>query len=135
MIIAMLCAVFVIASCNDTVEGSVSFSGKVEVSPSTAKVGNEVVFSINNSYSIGGITSSFDSSTTIDGKEIIKSVVYYIDGNEVGESSDKNSKYAVRYKVAGLTAGVHHVTARCESNFKDVKIVDSISSGTLTIEE
>jgi len=135
MIIVMLCAVFVIASCDDTVGGSVSFSGKVDVSPSTAKVGNEVVFSINNSYSIGGITSSFDSSTTIDGKEVIKSVVYYIDGNEVGESSDKNSKYVVRYKIAELTVGVHNVTARCESNFKDVEIVESISSGTLTIEE
>jgi len=76
-----------------------------------------------------------DGFVIIDGKEVIKSVVYYIDGNEVGESSDKNSKYVVRYKIAELTVGVHNVTARCESNFKDVEIVESISSGTLTIEE
>lgn len=135
VIITMLCAVLFISSCGDTIEGSVSFSGKVNVSPSTAKIGDEVIFSIENSYSIGGITSSFDSFTTIDGKEVVKSVVYYIDGNEVGQSSDKNNQYALKYKISGLAVGVHNVTARCESNFKDVEIVESISSGTLTIEE
>lgn len=134
-IITMLCAVLFISSCEDKVEGSISFSGKVKVSPSTARVGDVVSFSIDNSYSIGNVTTSFDSSTTINGKEVVKSVVYCIDGNEVGQSSDKNNQYAMRYNVSGLTLGVHNVTARCESNFKDVEIVESISSGTLTIEE
>lgn len=139
MLIVMLCSVFFNAGCDKTeVEitgGSVSFSGKVNVSPTTVKVGDEVTFSIDNSFSIGNISGSIESSTTINGKDVVKCVVYYIDGDEIGKSSDKNNKYALKYKVSELTVGNHNVTAHCESNFKNIEIAESISSGTLIIEE
>ena len=139
MLIVMLCSVFFYAGCDHpeevVIRGSVSFSGKVNVSPTTVKVGDEVTFSIDNSFSIGNISGSFESSTTINGKDVVKCVVYYIDGDEIGKSSDKNNKYALKYNVSELTVGNHDVTALCESNFKDIEIVETISSGTLIIEE
>lgn len=138
MLIIMLCPVFFNTGCDDRfaiIKGSVSFLGAVKVSPTTAKVGDEVTFSIDNSFSIGDISGSIESSSTINGKEVVKSVVYYIDGDEIGQSSDKNNKYALKYIVPELTVGNHNVTAHCESNFRNVEIIESISSGTLFIEE
>lgn len=136
MLIAILCANAFMVSCDETeVKGSVDFGGKVKVSPSVAKVGDEVIFSLDNSFSVGGITTDYSSSTIIDEKEIVKSVVYYIDGNEIGEASNKDSDYTVEYRVTGLTVGVHVVSAHCNSNFKDVEIKEAITSGTLIIEE
>lgn len=139
MFIVMLCSVFFYAGCDKTevevIEGTVSFTGKLKVSPTTAKVGDEVTFSIDNSFSVGDISGSIESSTSINGKDVVKCVVYYIDGAEIGKSSDKNNKYALKYSVSELTVGNHNVTAHCESNFKNIEIVESISSGTLIIEE
>lgn len=137
MLIVMLCSVFFNAGCDiaEATRGSVSFSGKVNVSPATVKVGNEVTFSIDNSFSIGDISGSIESSTTINGKDVVKCVVYYIDGDEIGKSSDKNNKYVFKYNVPELAVGNHNVTAHCESNFKNMEIVESISSGTLIIEK
>ena len=59
--------------------------------------------------------------------------MYYIDGNEIGESLDRESGYAVRYKVSGLTIGVYTISARCKS--KNVDLKERITPGTLTIEE
>ena len=134
VMIAILCIVVFVASCDKT-EGSVSFSGKVEVTPSVARIGDDVTFCIGKLFSVGGVTTSYDNSTTINGKEVVKSVVYYIDGNEINESSDKGNGYTLKYKVSGLSVGSHTVTAHCNSNFKDIEIVEAISSGTLTIEE
>ena len=130
MVLAVMCSIISLTSCDKTeIKGSISISGKVEVSPSVAKVGDEVTFSI------FGIEYLGNSSTSINGKELLKSIVYYIDGNEIDESSDKSSKYTFKYKVTGLIVGTHTVTARCKSNFKDVEIEESITSSTLTIEE
>lgn len=134
MIIAVLCYIISLTSCDKT-EGSISFSGKVEVSPSLVKVGDEVTFSIDQSKSLGGITINNESSIIINGKEVVKSVVYYIDGTEIAESTDKENGYVATYVVSGFTVGTYSVTAHCKSNFKDVEINESISFGILTIEE
>lgn len=86
-------------------------------------------------FSIFGIEYLGNSYTNINEKEFLESIVYYIDGNEIDESSEKNSKFTLKYKVSGLTLGDHIVTAHCKSNFKNVEIEESITSGTLTIEE
>ena len=127
MIIAVLCYIISLTSCDKT-EGSISFSGKV-------KVGDEVTFSIDQSKSLGGITINNESSIIINGKEVVKSVVYYIDGTEIAESTDKENGYVATYVVSGFTVGTYSVTAHCKSNFKDVEINESISFGILTIEE
>lgn len=131
VMIAMLCTFIFVLGCDKTeVSGSISISGKVDVSPSIAKVGDEVTITI-----LGIDDFLKGSSTNINGKETLKSIVYYIDGDEISESSDRVSKFTIKYKVSELAVGAHTVTARCESNFKDVVIKENISSGSLTIEE
>ena len=136
VLFALTCSAFFMTSCEKTeVKGSITFTGKIEVSPSVAKVGDEVTFSIDNSFSIGGVMVNYENSTVINGKEVVKSVVYYIDDTEITESTDSKNDYVATYKVSGLAVGIHSVTAHCKSNFKDVEIKESIAVGTLTIEE
>lgn len=119
MLVVILCNVAFLTSCDKT---ELFFHGNVRVTPSMAKEGDEVTFTMSK------------SDITHNGENVVKSVVFYIDGNEIGESSDENSNYAVKYKVMGLIAGDHAVTAHCKPK-KNVKINVSISPATLTIEE
>ena len=128
MIFAVMCFIVTLTSCDKT-EGSISFSGKLEVSPSVVKVGNEVTFSINQSK-----TTNNESSIIINGQEVVRSVVYYIDGTEIAESTDKENGYVATYTVSGFGVGTYSVTAHCKPK-KNVKIKESISPATLTIEE
>lgn len=117
------------------VTGSVTYYGAVKVEPETAK-NNDVI-----SLSIGAwnietdnIGVSISSNYTINGKNIIKSISYYIDDNFIVESSDVDNNYSATYKVSGLEIGEHKVAAHCNSNFKDFKIDEHITVGKLQIE-
>ena len=127
---------FVLVSCDkeDEIKGSTTFYGKVVVNPSAAKLNENVTFSIGE----GGFSSDnsvgISSSTTINGKDVIKSVSYFIDGTKVAESSDKANKYSVSYNVENISIGNHVVTAKCSSNFKNYTIEEHITQGEFTVE-
>lgn len=145
----MICGMFLVVRCTDdcAVKGSTTFYGKVVVNPLSAKQNENVSFSIGGytfttgDISADGTTSKVDVSTstivseaTVNGKNVVKSVSYFVDGTKVAESSDKDGQYAVSYRVENLSVGKHVVTAKCSSNFKKYTIEEHIIQGELTVE-
>ena len=134
---AVICGLFIFASCDDDeeIKGSTTFYGNVIVNPSAAKPNEEVSFSIGEGkFSAGNVSVGISTSTTINGKEIVKSVSYFVDGDKVAESSDKANKYAATYRVGNISSGSHAVTAKCSSNFKNYTIEEHITQGELIVE-
>lgn len=128
---------FVLVSCDkeDEIKGSTTFYGKVVVNPTSVKQNENVIFSIGEGgFSSDNVSIGISSSTTINGKDVIKSVSYFIDGTKVAESSDKANKYSVSYNVENISIGNHVVTAKCSSNFKNYTIEEHITQGEFTVE-
>ena len=133
----ILLGIFVFVSCDDDDElkGSSTFYGKVVVNPSTVKQNEYVTFSIGEGcFSSDNVSVCVSSSTTINGKNVVKSVSYFIDGTKVAESSDKANQYSISYKIENMSIGNHVVTAKCSSNFKNYTIEEHITQGELTVE-
>lgn len=134
---AILFGMFVLVSCDkeDEIKGSTIFYGKVVVNPTSVKQNENVIFSIGEGgFSSDNVSVGISSSTTINGKDVIKSISYFIDGTKVAESSDKANKYSVSYNVENISIGNHVVTAKCSSNFKNYTIEEHITQGEFTVE-
>lgn len=134
---ALLFGMFVLVSCDkeDEIKGSTTFYGKVVVNPTSVKQNENVIFSIGEGgFSSDNVSVGISSSTTINGKDVIKSISYFIDGTKVAESSDKANKYSVSYNVENISIGNHVVTAKCSSNFKNYTIEEHITQGEFTVE-
>lgn len=134
---AILFGMFVLVSCDkeDEIKGSTTFYGKVVVNPTLVKQNENVIFSIGEGgFSSDNVSVGISSSTTINGKDVIKSILYFIDGTKVAESSDKANKYSVSYNVENISIGNHVVTAKCSSNFKNYTIEEHITQGEFTVE-
>lgn len=127
---------FVLVSCDkeDEIKGSTTFYGKVVVNPTSVKQNENVIFSIGEGgFSSDNVSVGISSSTTINGKDVIKSISYFIDGTKVAESSDKANKYSVSYNVENISIGNHVVTAKCSSNFKNYTIEEHITQGEFIV--
>lgn len=134
---AILFGMFVLVSCDkeDEIKGSTTFYGKVVVNPTSVKQNENVIFSIGEGgFSSDNVSVGISSSTTINGKDVTKSISYFIDGTKVAESSDKANKYSVSYNVENISIGNHVVTAKCSSNFKNYTIEEHITQGEFTVE-
>lgn len=128
---------FVLVSCDkeNEIKGSTTFYGKVVVNPTSVKQNENVIFSIGEGgFSSDNVSVGISPSTTINGKDVIKSISYFIDGTKVAESSDKANKYSVSYNVENISIGNHVVTAKCSSNFKNYTIEEHITQGEFTVE-
>ena len=133
---AILFGMFVLVSCDkeDEIKGSTTFYGKVVVNPASVKQNENVIFSIGEGgFSSDNVSVGISSSTSINGKDVIKSVSYFIDGTKVAESSDKANKYSVSYNVENIAIGNHVVTAKCSSNFKNYTIEEHITQGEFIV--
>jgi hypothetical protein len=133
---AILFGMFVLVSCDkeDEIKGSTTFYGKVVVNPTSVKQNENVIFSIGEGgFSSDNVSVGISSSTTINGKNVIKSISYFIDGTKVAESSDKANKYSVSYNVENISIGNHVVTAKCSSNFKNYTIEEHITQGEFIV--
>ena len=133
----ILFGMFVLVSCDkeDAIKGSTTFYGKVVVNPTSVKQNENVIFSIGEGgFSSDNVSVGISSSTTINGKDVTKSISYFIDGTKVAESSDKANKYSVSYNVENISIGNHVVTAKCSSNFKNYTIEEHITQGEFTVE-
>lgn len=127
---------FVLVSCDkeDEIKGSTTFYGKVVVNPTSVKQNENIIFSIGEGgFSSDNVSVGISSSTTINGKDVIKSISYFIDGTKVAESSDKANKYSVSYNVENISIGNHVVTAKCSSNFKNYTIEEHITQGEFIV--
>lgn len=133
----ILLGIFVFVSCDndDEIKGSTTFYGKVVVSPSTVKLNENVTFSIGEGgFSSDNVSVGISSSTTINGKDVVKSVSYFIDGAKVAESSNKANQYSISYKIENISIGNHVVIAKCSSNFKNYTIEEHITQSELIVE-
>lgn len=133
---AILFGMFVLVSCDkeDEIKGSTTFYGKVVVNPTSVKQNENIIFSIGEGgFSSDNVLVGISSSTTINGKDVIKSISYFIDGTKVAESSDKANKYSVSYNVENISIGNHVVTAKCSSNFKNYTIEEHITQGEFIV--
>lgn len=116
-------------------EGYSSFYGRVVVNPSIVKMNEFVTFSIGDfTISADDVFVSINSSTMIDGKDVIKSISYYVDGKKVAEGSDKENGYSASWQVTNVSVGSHVVSAKCTSNFKGYTIGENIIQETLVVE-
>lgn len=116
-------------------EGYSSFYGRVVVNPSIVKMNEFVTFSIGDfTISADDVFVSINSSTMIDGKDVIKSISYYVDGKKVAEGSDKENGYSASWQVTNVSVGSHVVSAKCTSNFNGYTIGENIIQETLVVE-
>ncbi len=136
-------ALFTLVSC-DKEEGSTTFYGKILLSPSNVKNGEQVTlkigsFDFSTSADTGdagvSVSGNIGTSVVINGKNVVKSVSYYIDGRKVAESSNKDNGYNAIYVVNNLSVGTHEITAHCSSNFKHYTIEESITAATLQVQK
>lgn len=131
--------VLMMISCSDSdswsIEGSATFYGRVVITPSSVSNNDLISFEIG-AWDITNSDASVSIGTSIEinGKNIIKSVEYYIDGQKVAESSDKDNLYKTNYKVENLSIGEHEVSAHCISNFKNYNIKEYIKCAVLAIQ-
>lgn len=104
-VMAMLAVVF--ASC--TMRST--FYGGVVVTPTEARNGDEITMKIG-PFDLGPeVGVSVSTETSINGKNTVKSVNYYIDGKCVASSSDADDEYAATYTLSDIEVGVHEITA------------------------
>lgn len=126
-------ALTALTACVD-IEGDGAFLGTVTCNPSTAHEGETVTFDIG---PLGSALGGINLNTEFNGKNVVKSVSYYVDGVKVAESpkNKKGKDYKATFKVKELSAGEHTVTVKCSSNFKGYKIKETVVPGKLTIVE
>ena len=132
--IIYIAVIVLMAGCDNGIGGEVNFTGSVQCAPSSVSDGETVALKIGPLDISSEGSAGISNSTEINGKDAVKSISYYIDGMYVTESSDKNSGYSATYKVSGLAAGEHSVSAVCNSNFKKVKINSVIKPATIVVE-
>lgn len=132
-LVLMACVIVGLQSCDPDpiIEGSTVFLGTVTASPATVKNGENVTFSIApGNVASGGISIS----TEVNGKDVVKSISYYINGSKVATSKDKSSNYSASYTVTDLAPGEYSVTAHCTSNFKGYTIEEYIEEAKIIVQ-
>ena len=86
-----------------------TFYGEVVVTPDHVWDGGEVIRNIVPLDLGNGVRVSSDS--TINGKNFIRSITYYLDGEEIASSSDANADYAAKSVIQVGLYGKHVSTA------------------------
>ncbi|MDE7135890.1 MAG: hypothetical protein K2N91_04600 [Muribaculaceae bacterium] len=112
-----------LTGCVDEV--TTSFFGIVNVTPKQVANGDIVIFSIDDSF--------VSVSTTINGEDAIKSIIYYIDEIEVAKSTDKSDQWKATYQINNLSIGLHTVSAHCESRKGSYTVEEQIKSAQIEV--
>ena len=107
-------AVFAVVFASCTMRST--FYGGVVVTPTEACNGDEITMKIG-PFDLGPeVGVSVSTETSINGKNTVKSVNYYIDGKCVASSSDADGEYAATYTLSDIEVGEHEITASCTPN-------------------
>lgn len=123
----ILMLVLILPSCAKN-EIFSTFYGEVVVSPDHVWDGVEVIMKIAPLDLGNGVSVS--SESTINGENVIKSITYYLDGEEIASSSDANADYAAKSVIPDVLYGKHVVTAEFVPN-KGVTIEGFIKSAEI----
>lgn len=101
------------------------FEGEIDITPSSAKNGEEVTFQI----------KLINIPDIIENNPNAINVFYEIDGTRVAESSDVENHYSAKYKVDGLSVGEHKITAGYMTSVENPNFKFKMKSSILTITE
>lgn len=137
LLVGMICSLIfacVFTSCDwfkhhTKVTGSFPIFGIVTATPQTSKNGDAIQLSIEEAKLLISV------ETSVNGKELKTTITYFIDGEKVAESTDRDNKYQCTYTVKGLSVGYHEITAHCTTNFKGYDVEEHLTSGKLEIVE
>lgn len=108
----MLMIVLILPSCVIKNENDILFTtfyGEVVVTPDHVWGGVEVIMRIAPLDLGNGLSVS--SESTINGENAIRSITYYLDGEEIASSSDANADYVAKSVIPDISYGEHVVTA------------------------
>lgn len=103
-----------------------TFYGGVIVTPLDVNNGEEVTMKMGEYYGV------ISTESSVNGKNIVESIVYYIDGKEIALSSDESSDYSTKYLLKDMAIGEHEITATCIPN-KGVEIEEHISPAKINV--
>lgn len=119
----------VLASC--TMRST--FYGGVVVTPTEVCNGDEITMKIG-PFNLGPeVGVSVSTETSINGKNTVKSINYYIDGKCVASSSEADSEYAATYTLSDIEVGEHEITASCTPNPYWAEIDEHISPARINV--
>jgi hypothetical protein len=128
-VICSLSLVCLFSACPDPeVSGTYPIMGTITATPQTAKNGDVIQLSLGGNLAV-------TMGASVNGKELVTTLSYYIDGEKVAESTDWEKGYQCTYTVKDLSVGSHEITAHCTANFKDYEIIENLTPGTLEILE
>lgn len=126
--IAIIIAILTVG-CEDIIKST--FYGSIIVAANNVSKGDEITFKIG-PFNFSGV-ADVSSETTINGKNIVKSITYYIDGEMITCSYDSSNEYSVTYTVKDLSVGGHEVTATCTPNHRRNEIEEHISPAKINV--
>lgn len=107
---------------------SSSVYGKVVVTPSNVKNGDEIALEI------GGMISA-SGNATINGKELYPIVHYLLDGREIAISSDKDLPFKAKYTINELAVGEHEISVDIVGSRKGAIFENKVVSTKITVVE
>lgn len=82
-----------------------TFYGGVTVTPLDVNNGDAITLKM------GEFCGVISTESSVNGKNIVKSITYFIDGKEIVSSSDKDADYVATYILKDMTVGEHEITA------------------------
>ena len=116
----ILMFVLILSSCVKS-EICSTFYGEVVVTPDHVWDGVEVIMKIVPLDLGNGVSVS--SESTINGKNVIRSITYYLDGEEIASSSDANADYAAKIIVsAKFYMCQHHLLYTNDQQFLELGV-------------
>lgn len=110
-----------------------TFYGGIVVTPTEACNGDEITMKIGPFDLVPEVGVSVSTETSINGKNTVKSIHYYIDGKCIASSSDADGEYAATYTLSDIEIGEHEITASCTPNPHWAEIDEHISPAKIII--
>lgn len=127
VIITILLGGLLMSSCG-VEEFNSTVNGKVVVTPSTVKNGDEIALEI-------GGTISASGNATINGKEFYPIVHYLLDGREIAISSDNKLPFKANCTINDWTVGEHEISVDIVGSRKGAIFENKVVSTKITVVE
>jgi len=126
IIVLLICLMLSGCCGGDEIMIKSTFYGGVTVTPLDVNNGDAITLKM------GEFCGVISTESSVNGRNIVKSITYFIDGKEIVSSSDKDADYVATYILKDMTVGEHEITATCNPN-KGVEIEEHISPARINV--
>ncbi len=116
----------ILSGCVPKTEIESTFYGSIIVSPLVVNNGDEVTLKM------GKYVGIISTESSVNGKNIVESIVYFIDGEECASSSDESTDYTTTCILKDVAVGEHKITATCIPS-EGVKIEEHITPAKISV--